>query len=509
MRQFNTLTGFLLSKSANPATDDTVEFLGYAAIGDGGGATWKHNGVTGQTVSQSPGQLADALLNDASGNQWALVVSGAVNIRSLGAAGDGLVDDTLPIQSALNAGMEIRATSLSDPLFSTACYIPSGVYLLTAELYIDGDNFVFYGDGVGSSVLKRSTDYGNTLEVKRQRTVYPTGHLQYRITIRDFSIESTTLPTTGSHIESIASRWLKIQNVDFIGGAHRCIDLIGANRFLIQNVNFSADDDLYDSFTPSEGSAFIRALRNGLAAANYSSFHCEGVMFDCDTQITNSISAFYVCYDIQDADGIWLDSCYGKRAQYANYRVKPMDQETVNCGGIRSVNCWSDQSLSIGFSVEGTNNSKISTITLSCFRIWGGSSESTYGIVINSPQAENIKIDSCHISGNKRESIDIRDFNVDVSVTNCRVWDGNRSQSSAIPAIRVHANLDRFQLHNNTLAGSTSGGTGEETYGILIESGSSDDYMITGNDCSRGTSGVSTLVDGGTGINKVVANNLT
>jgi len=51
----------------------TAETDGFTTTGDGGGAQWKLNGTVDQTVSQSPAQLGDALLNDASGNQWALV----------------------------------------------------------------------------------------------------------------------------------------------------------------------------------------------------------------------------------------------------------------------------------------------------------------------------------------------------------------------------------------------------------------------------------------------------
>ena len=78
-RQFNTLTGFLTSKSSNPSANDTVEFQGYDNIGDGGAATWQHNGVTGQTPSQSPAQLGGGLLNDGNGNQWALIFGQIVN----------------------------------------------------------------------------------------------------------------------------------------------------------------------------------------------------------------------------------------------------------------------------------------------------------------------------------------------------------------------------------------------------------------------------------------------
>ena len=73
-RKFDTLVGFLGSKISNPSTDDTVTLQGYAEIGDGGGATWRHNGVTGQAVSQSPTQLNNNLLNEASGNQYEMLL---------------------------------------------------------------------------------------------------------------------------------------------------------------------------------------------------------------------------------------------------------------------------------------------------------------------------------------------------------------------------------------------------------------------------------------------------
>tara|TARA_R110000772_G_scaffold147671_1_gene258126 strand:- start:547 stop:2109 length:1563 start_codon:yes stop_codon:yes gene_type:complete len=98
-RQFNTLAGFLGSKSSSPTIGDTVGFQGYAAIGDGGAATWQHNGITAQTPSQSPAQLGDALLNDGNGNQWSLVGVTAtakleVNPLALGAKYDDLTDDS-------------------------------------------------------------------------------------------------------------------------------------------------------------------------------------------------------------------------------------------------------------------------------------------------------------------------------------------------------------------------------------------------------------------------------
>jgi hypothetical protein len=80
---------------------------GFTLSGDGGGAQWKLNGVVGQTVSQTPAQLGDALLNDASGNQWELVTPGVIQAKSLGLnESDTTVNQTLSVQAGFNRLMQ-------------------------------------------------------------------------------------------------------------------------------------------------------------------------------------------------------------------------------------------------------------------------------------------------------------------------------------------------------------------------------------------------------------------
>ena len=99
----------LISSTAVSSVGDIAGTAGYTSKGDGGGAKWKSNGVTGQTSSQSPAQLGNALLNDGNGNQWAFV-GNSVNPLQL---------DSL--QSALSSGLivdintQILATGLSVP----------------------------------------------------------------------------------------------------------------------------------------------------------------------------------------------------------------------------------------------------------------------------------------------------------------------------------------------------------------------------------------------------------
>lgn len=64
----------LIASTAIFTTDTNIPTSGFTTSGDGGGCSWVQNGITGQTPSQSPTQLSNNLINDANGNQWALVV---------------------------------------------------------------------------------------------------------------------------------------------------------------------------------------------------------------------------------------------------------------------------------------------------------------------------------------------------------------------------------------------------------------------------------------------------
>ena len=93
-------TTALISGASDSLPVGTVVVTGgYTSPGDGGGAQWVKTATTG-TASQSPTQLVDGLLNDASGNQWGLVTSGDANVLFFGLVGDGVADDILPLDAA-------------------------------------------------------------------------------------------------------------------------------------------------------------------------------------------------------------------------------------------------------------------------------------------------------------------------------------------------------------------------------------------------------------------------
>jgi hypothetical protein len=77
-------TTALIASTTTFSAATTIPTSGFTTSGDGGGHSWKQNGVTGQTVSQTPAQIGSALLNDGNGNQWALVLNGVIDLRATG-----------------------------------------------------------------------------------------------------------------------------------------------------------------------------------------------------------------------------------------------------------------------------------------------------------------------------------------------------------------------------------------------------------------------------------------
>ena len=105
--QFSTTALFISNFKASFPVGTIVETLGYTTKGDGGGAKWQKTATTGQTVSQSPAQLIDGLLNDGNGNQWQIIFeSGKLSAKALGckldaeSLLDAATDDILPLRAA-------------------------------------------------------------------------------------------------------------------------------------------------------------------------------------------------------------------------------------------------------------------------------------------------------------------------------------------------------------------------------------------------------------------------
>jgi hypothetical protein len=121
---FNTTTEVINQFKGQVAIGTLIETLGYSTVGDGGGAQWVKTATTG-TPNQSPAQLGNALLNDASGNQWELVYDYKIDLAKL-----GFIAATAQQRTDLVQG-------LSDNLTNVELVTPAGDYTFVASSLVE------------------------------------------------------------------------------------------------------------------------------------------------------------------------------------------------------------------------------------------------------------------------------------------------------------------------------------------------------------------------------------
>ena len=144
----------LIASTAVFASDTNISTQGYTTSGDGGSAPWKQNGVTGQTVSQSPAQLGSGLLNDGLGNQWELVVVDSLSVRKVGAILDGSTDDLLSFNAAMASANIV--TYDGDSFTSATIQVPANTTLMGTASNVNVINASFLAGPVINIIGSRS-----------------------------------------------------------------------------------------------------------------------------------------------------------------------------------------------------------------------------------------------------------------------------------------------------------------------------------------------------------------
>jgi hypothetical protein len=78
--------------------------------------------------------------------------------RDFGARGDGIADDTIAIQKAINAAATVAGDAIA--------YLPTGRYVITSTLHITGKNFFVGGSGWCTQLVWKGSEGGVMVEVR-------------------------------------------------------------------------------------------------------------------------------------------------------------------------------------------------------------------------------------------------------------------------------------------------------------------------------------------------------
>jgi hypothetical protein len=215
----------LIAGTATFAAATNIPTSGFTVSGDSGDGSWKQNGVTGQTPSQSPTQLGGALLNDGNGNQWALIAGKAINLESVGF----ISGDATAFLSAL-AGNVKRVTTNQNTISTS-----STVDMLSTEIEgLDG-RLTITGSGVKNCLLVGA----------------------FKRTKPDFvSVQSPSVPSASQDIKMLIRRFgqaayiMQANNQGYIrtviqDGVFTSVDSAGSPAELIRSTRVDAFNEIW------------------------------------------------------------------------------------------------------------------------------------------------------------------------------------------------------------------------------------------------------------------------
>jgi len=191
-----------------------VRTKGYSLAGDGGGATYLIK--TAVDYAGTPDEYGDHSL--ANGNIAVLQTEGSVNVKLFGATGDGVTDDTVAIQAAIDA-VEVNGKLL----------IPVGTYLLTSSITLPQRISITGENKFGASIT------GNF-----DGALFSSGGQLWRNTIENLSLSNQNAGVNAACISATCYQ-VTIQNctisansgygIRLLGGAYSVENEIRSNYF--------------------------------------------------------------------------------------------------------------------------------------------------------------------------------------------------------------------------------------------------------------------------------------
>lgn len=393
-----------------------------------------------------------------------------ISVKDFGATGGGSVDDTSAIQAA-----EAAACSAGGGVI----YFPHGTYKVNSSINITCNNIHFVGEDRQSTVIASASTTNNTIAIGSIASPVSS------IYISRLSFNPSVTKTNGSEIYSVGNL-VDISDIGVNGGWNGVAFDSNGNMVINKLSDFYLQN--------GHGVGVIVGTTNGLL---------QEVYIDSGT-VTNYANGFVFA----NVSGAYLSNVDTILSTGDGIQLIPVSGGEVVFVFFDTV--LSDSSTGNGWVFQ--NNGAQALASIVCNKCWAAASHGSAGMLFNSANARylnGITIQNSIIRANQQHGIYLEAGN-NIILDSNQVCNNSGSSSGTYHGIVVQAGVTNFQITNNVsgLCGydAALGASNNQGYGILIATGASDKYVVTGNRApSNVTGGVS---DGGTGSNKSVANNV-
>jgi Right handed beta helix region/Pectate lyase superfamily protein len=378
-----------------------------------------------------------------------------------GALGDGLGDETAACQLTID---QVRADGGGIVRF------PSGEYRLSAPLVIPNE-VGLRGEG-GLSTRLKAIGHHYCLR-------FDPGARSF---VRDLFFTAAMPQAFGGAIDYRAAQ----MNVH----VERCWFGINLHTGL-----------LMASALPARGLYYVRQCRwTGAEGCTYGIVIGDGVNqvsgveldhITCTAVTTTGMNTWVVIAN--QTDSVKLDQCCFYQG---NTGIRVGDAVGGPCVGLSIAGGFIDGMASIGLDVVRSRDLTLQGTRLSANGIFG----------VRLQESKGAALVACTVQNTRKDGVVLTNASQWTRLLGNLISDNNTDNSPWSHGVTVAAGTTDFLITGNQIGNNLILTTGHQKYGIRVEPGASDRYVIahnalTGND----TAGLS---DGGTGTSKVVAQNL-
>ena len=408
-------------------------------------------------------------LDNVDTGRYKLKYEGSVNVKWFGAVGDGVTDDTVAIQNAIN-----YLTSGGVLKFPVGEYIHSGISFASNSRYIEliGESGISFAPDSNGVKLINSSTTSNHFDLDNC----------FGISFKNLFFSNKSTPSSGTVINSVSqdggSAYIEVSNCR-MENIYNGILLDGTSNSMVSDVTITGT---------LSGTYGIQIIGN---KKRIDQIRLEKIIID--TGVDAGSSTFYGVTIGTDSHTIWLKEVSALHCYHGFYVGGNTAPEFIRFNGAESENANLD-----GFLIEQCNHLWMDSIYATV--------NNTNGISFSNKFNSTCLVSNADIRGNKEYGVLINGSS-GIIISNSRIGGNSVKSSNNYSGITVGADVSDVTFTNNRIGGDINcTGNGNQKYGILINTGSSDNYIITNNDLSGNAT--NSISDGGSGINKKIKSNI-